>query len=199
MGIIEVAALVSALGIGALLLELLRWGIKRNDMKSSNSFSNMFKDISLIHDILNSLSSTTPAHRIMILKTTNGGGKPTLTGTLYSSIIYESYDRPLKSIKGRWQRQMLDQSYLSILFKMEGNDGRLIIKTTALKPGILKDLYNTHGVEESHIYRIVAREKEYIYLSANFIDAGQDTAEVNEAFRGALALLKPIFKKNEKV
>lgn len=200
MGVVEITALLGAFGIGALLLELLRYGLKKNDTRQSNVFGDIFKAKEEINMLIDKLRYDTPCHRVTIIKTTNGGGAPTLAGDLYSTVLYESYDFPLRAIKKNWINQKLDSSYLKMLHSMHTNGGKLVLVAESLEDGILKDLYEAQGIKESHIYRITAtRKNEYIYLSANFTETGMDTPSIKEYERATILKLRSIFIKNQKV
>ena len=190
------AALLTALGLGPVLMKMVEyWISKRNNSKSKESgFSDVFEAIHKTYYVLMNLLKKSNAKRILLLKTTNGGGRPQLSRKLYVSVMYEVYDDPLGSVKSDWQEQELDPQYLDLLFQMN-KEGKLVVETEDLPAGMLRNVYESQGIKQSYIYKIVEREKEYIYISFNFIDRYEADAKMNELFRSGVTKLRLLFQK----
>lgn len=197
MGVIEI---ITALGLGGALTKLTDYWIQRRKKKDDEEivFTKIFEAVHDIYYTLLVMLRKSVCHRILILKTTNGGGRPTLTGKLYGSVIYEAFETPLTSNKNNWQNQLLDNSYLELLFEMN-KSGFLNVKTEELPEGILKDVYTNDGIVQSWIFKITERENEYIYLSANFIKETKYNSRNRELFRTGLNKLRNIFNENKRV
>lgn len=197
---IDLVALVTALGLGTVLKTLVDWWIASRKERKANdkAFTQVFKDVHEVYYVLLTMLRNCKADRVVVLKTTNGGGRPTLTGNLYSTVMYEAFEYPLQSVKSNWQNQLLDSQYMSMLFEMN-KTGKLVVVTDALPQGILKDLYQKHGIVKSWVYRIHERETEYIYLSVNFTQNEADSPELSDLFRSGVSSLKNLFSKNSKI
>lgn len=199
---LDIVALVTALGLGTILTKLVEWFIKRQTEKKEKdkAFTLIFEAINEVYHSMQVMLRECRANRILILKTTNGGGRPKLSGRLYSSVIYEVFEYPLSSVKDNWQNQQLDPSYMRILYEANNStDGRLIVKTDKLENGILKDVYVGSNIKEAWIYRVLERETEFIYLSVNFTEEQEETPKMKNLFRVGTTNLKNLFSKHSKI
>lgn len=197
---INIVALVTALGLGTILAKLtdafiIKWKAKKG---SKESFTEVFKAIHEVYYALLILLRNSEAHRVVILKTTNGGGKPRLSGNLYSSVVYEAFEAPLGPVKDFWQNQVLDEAYLGVLFNMN-KEGRLLIQTDELKDGMLKNLYAKDEIKCSWLFRIAEREADYIYLSINFTENIEQDYALNDILRVGVSKLIHLFRKHDKI
>ena len=196
----SVAAILTALGVGAVLTKLTEWFIqtqkaRREDKKA---FTKVFNAIKTLYSTLMTMLRESKAHRVILLKTTNGGGKPRLTGKLYSSIMYEAFESPLRSIKDKWEKQELDQAYMMMLFEMN-KTGVLEVRTSEMQDGILKTLYTKDKIIKSLIYRIHERETEYIYLSVNFTEEEKEIPAISDVFRVGIMKLENLFGEHAEI
>ena len=196
----DLAAILTALGVGAALKQLVEAWIKRRQQKQEqrNTWTRMFSDIHEVYATLNVIVNETNAHRALILRTNNGGGKPKLTGKLYSSVIYESYEAPLKSIRNDWQDQLLDKAYMQLLYEMD-KIGYIEVHVDKLEEGTLRDLYTSQSIQYSQIYRMCQRENVYIYLSINFTEKPEDDARFRELMRAGSSRLISLFENSENI
>lgn len=190
--------LMAALGAGTVLAKLVDYWIKSREKKreKDKAFTNIFKAVHQVYHVLQVILTNCKAKRVLILKTTNGGGRPKLTGRLYGSVLYEVVEKPLVAVKEDWQNQILDESYLEILFQMS-RDGYSVISTDEMQQGILKDVYITQGIEQSWLYEIAQRENEYVYLSVNFTDLDDQDTQVKNLFRVAVSQLVNLFNNHK--
>lgn len=169
--------------------------------KREESFTNTLPIIHEVYAILNKLKRGTKASRILILKTENGGGRPKIGSHLKSSVVYETYDKPLKDVKKNWQDQPLDEDYITLLIDLiQSTDQHITIHTKSLKEdSILRVNYDASGIKKSHIFEIIEKEKQYLYLSVNYINNEPDTQEEKEVLRSCVNQLRNIFSQNLEV
>lgn len=135
-----------------------------------NAFHNTINDLNFIYEELDALKSKASCDRVLVLSTKNGGGIPVPGASLYASILFETYDKSLASVKRSWQNRLIDESYVRILLRLEEED-IVTLDTKTMDDGLLKDIYTTSGVKKSVIAKIKATEKRYYYISCNFNDA----------------------------
>lgn len=207
MQTIDLVALVTALGLGTAIPKLIDWYIAYKNKKASlahkkkeedDAFTLIFDAIHNVYYTLLTILRDTKAHRVVILKTTNGGGRPTLTGKLYSSVIYEAFENPLTSVKENWQKQELDPAYMELLFNMN-KTGRIAVVTETMQKGILRDLYLAEGIKKSWVYKIYERENEYIYISLNFTEVELEEPALANIFRMGVSRLRKLFSEHNKI
>lgn len=203
----DIVALITALGLGTAIPKLIDWYIAYKKRKEAleykkseedNAFTAIFDAIHEVYYTLLTILRDTKAHRVVVLKTTNGGGRPTLTGRLYSSVIYEAFENPLTSVKENWQKQELDPAYMELLFNMN-KTGRISVITETMQKGILRDLYLAEGIKKSWIYKIYERENEYIYISLNFTEVELEEPALANIFRMGVGRLRKLFSEHNKI
>jgi hypothetical protein len=113
--------------------------------KTQDPFNSILPKIHEVYLILNSTMREVGCQSALIIKTENGGGKPKLGNPLYASILYETFDYPLSSMKQGLQKELLDASYIEILSNLD-RAGKLSVDIKNMSPGMLKDMYLGHGV-----------------------------------------------------
>lgn len=164
-----------ALGIGGMLKTLLDYYIAYNKTKIKGDFQKQIDLINQTYSILNDILVQHNASRVVLLKTTNGGGVPKLGCLLYSSIIYEVYQNHQKAIKQKWQSIKVDESYVEMLFEVL-KKGYSLVSTGGIKKGLLRTLYEKEGIDQSLVYYIKENKTDFIYLSINF----DNKSEINK-------------------
>lgn len=184
---------LGALGVGGAVTKLTSYLIQRHrdKVKRRKAFGNVFAKVHEVYSILNTLLADTEADRILILKTTNGGGKPKPSGSLYSSVIYEVYENPLESIRKNWQKQKLDAAYINVLLEVDKHDYHWVNVST-MEDGMLKDLYTATGIKKGLAIKLAEKEHEYIYMAVNFTEDVPEDAAFKESMRGGLTVLRRI-------
>ena len=190
---------VLSTGVAAQLLKTLHalvvaWMKRRDD-----PFTDTMEQVHKCYTILNTLQRETHASRVVILATTNGGGVPTLGKNLYSSVLYEVCDLPLRPVKRRWQKQVLDAHYTEALMRMNGSGYHELITEEMPEGTLLHDLYEGEGVELGRIYRIYEGRTRFIYLSMNFTDTSELSPRERSMIRSAVSHLRELFQRHAEV
>lgn len=186
--------LLTALGVGGVVTRLTSYLISRHKelRAKKKSFGTIFASVHEVYSILNVMLAETDAHRVLILKLTNGGGKPKPGGQLYSSVVYEVFEEPLGGIRRKWQQQRVDEAYVNMMLDVD-RDGHAWAVTEAMQDGILKDLYEASNIKKGLAIKIAEKETEYIYLVMNFTENVDETAQFKELMREGLNRLRAIF------
>jgi len=170
----------------------------RQKLKGKQSFSNVVPRIHEVYTILNTLKRHTRAHRALILRAENNGARPKLGTELFTSVLYEAFDAPLKSVREYWYRQKCDEAYICILRELlKSHDGHIKVKTETLEPSILKDLYEASHIEQSYIFQIAEREKTLLYLSLNLTEISELDPEERDLVRSCVNQLQMLFRAND--
>lgn len=165
-----------AIGFGGMAKAGFDFWLERKKSAANKKFEAAIEKISKIYEVMNEIMVAADSSRVVLLRTTNGGGIPRPGCSLYSSIVYEVYSQDSEPIKLLWQSQLLDESYLDIISKTISKK-EIAVRTKDLKHGMLKSLYEKRGVVKSYVYSIAELPTEFLYLSVNI---KSDLAVVNE-------------------
>jgi hypothetical protein len=148
-----------------------------------------------IYDQMHRIIEETPVERFLIFKSHNGGGVIKPNTPLYSSVIYEDYTAPFKSVKDVYQRIEADEEYLRMLVEMIQKKS-IILKTEKLPPGLLKNIYKAEGVKYAEKYFLGTDKKNIYYCSCGTsVEGGWE----NNAYqKNAIYMAINIIKQNIK-
>lgn len=197
-GIIE---LLTALGIGGVLSKIVTFWIDsiKRKRKNEDGFSRLLNDTHKVYITLNTLLASSNFHRVLILKTENGGGRPRLGATLKSSILFEVHAVNETPLKPSWQNQLIDDPYLRMLHEVDTRS-QLVVSTVSMSPGMLKDIFHTNDIKQSCIVKICERPGDFIYMSIDCIkEIDFDHAEMRDKIRSTVTNLNSIFTNNLKI
>lgn len=164
-----------AVSLITLVGQLIMWYMKDGREKDSIPASNLvnpdhtieldrFQNDPEIQYVIDRVLDRTSAHRFLILKTEDGGGKPRLGSHLYSSVIFEAMQSPLQPVKSDYQRLLVDDIYVRMLSDI-GPSTPNKLKVGAMKDGLLKSIYLVEGVTYSEIHYIGETNNAFLYLS----------------------------------
>jgi len=159
--------------------------------KQKAYYSSVLEHIHEIYTILNKLVRDTHAARIVILKKEEE--KIGLFGKRQTStVIYEAYEYPLDSIKKKWQRQLIDDSYIRVLKQLE-EKGEVELMTDQMEDGQLKTLYLSGGVKKA-IVSLLSVNPIFIYISFNYSKIENEDLLAIDTKRYCINELRTIFE-----
>lgn len=174
------------------VINLIKWLIVRRDAKKEKKIPDVLGRIHEVYHVLNMLLRETGCVRALVLRAENGGDVPIVGKDLYSSVVYEVYDRAFVSMKDRWQRRPLDEAYIDLLLEV-AKRGKASVVTNELTPCALKDLYVSIGIQGAVMIRLKAREGAFYYLSLNFDQPFDDEDPVlNESVAFAVSKIESL-------
>lgn len=150
-------ALISLATVGYLRYETWR-------KKGKIAYSNHFEHLTQVYDVMNRTLESTSAKRILILKTSNSGGRPRFGVQLYASVVYEVFQRPFHSIKSDFQKIEIDEVYVTLLSDM-ARRGKLFIDVKTMNPGMLKNIYDAQNIRAVWIFYIGETIMDFYYAS----------------------------------
>lgn len=157
----------------------------------------MRKQIALavkIHDCMNQALEGR-LHRFLILKSENGGGRPSAGAHLYASVLYEDFTPPIKSVKPKYQRFLMDAPYLRMLQDII-SQGHVDYILSRMEPGMLRDLYASEGIYYSRIF-FIKQTKTAMYYGSISTTIDENLALLpEESARMTIAInrLRELFK-----
>lgn len=122
-------------------------------------------DLSLVYDEMNKiLFAHKSIERVMILKTTNGGGTPKVGSPIYAFALYQVAKPPLKITKESYQKLLVDNSYIKILIESETKEA-VKLEVSKMEDCLLKQIYEVEKVTYSEIYFLRDSKKSFYYMS----------------------------------
>lgn len=190
-------------GVILALFELIKFGIstwvqrRKQKENSKERFNKLFDGVKDIYNILNIITQETNCSRAMVLKLSNGGNVPSLRGNLYGSILYESFMHPLPSQYYKWQHQLLDQDYLNLMKKVINNDSYLVKTNLLANDSLLKTLYKSQEIIESHVHLLQLDDESIIYLTMNSHEKIKMDDKYKDLIRSCIADLKSILNRDD--
>lgn len=122
----------------------------------------VFEDTTKINEILNEITNSTHFSRVTIFRLNNGGNEIDVLSQMYISVIHESYDKPVKSVKSTYQDFQVDNAYLKLLSKCFNSELNAF-EVSKLDDSIIKDNYRKEGVKRGNVYFLSKDDKNYHY------------------------------------
>jgi len=141
-------------------VEEFRAYLKRR--RNKQPFKKAFLDISKIYELMNNIMVDTRAHRIIIYRSHNGGGKPKLGKPLYCTAQYEVYHSS-RSKKRDWHAQELDNGYVNLLSKVDQKSVVDLFLDT-MPEGILKADYFGDNVTCAVVFKVHETTSNFYFL-----------------------------------
>lgn len=141
---------------------------RREEKRCNGTFKRAFIDISKLYEELNFLLAKTAAKRVLVLRAHNGGGKPKKGYPLYSTAEYEVYQGSGNTIKQDWQKQPLDEYYISMLTELDQQE-QLELKLFGMDDeSMIKKLYFNDGIFSAKLLKIFETKDSFFYISVQY-------------------------------
>ncbi len=180
------------------LVPLIAYWWQASRSRYQNYFKSTFHDFQETQSALEHIRNTTTADRAVILKTENNGGRPKVGTPIYSTVMYESSNIKTPTLGQRWEKQLIDSEYATILGALLSDAaGEIIIEVEGLeKDSLLKNLYLRDGIKRSKLFFISAKENYLVYLSINMTHGEPLEAFEKDIIREEVSKLQKIFNRN---
>jgi hypothetical protein len=186
----EFVSLVIAFITGGTFKSIVDYIIYRK--RSNDKYERLFDNIHRIYKVLHYIKNHSEAKRVVIIKNQNGGGIPTVDSVITSTLLYEVYDHPLRSLKKIWRNQKVDEVYMKMARRIYTN-GSAMVDIPNLQDSILKDLYAREGVTYVEQYKICIKNNSFIYMSVHYDRKPTIDSSHRDIMRIAVNSLKEIF------
>jgi len=162
--------LIIASGVLGAIFGILRrgWLWFRNSRAKAQIHKVLIRKYTL-YDILQSTLNYVGGQRGLLLRLENNGNVPEVTGVLYSTIIEEAYNPPLKSVKQVWQKRLVDIEYIKMILLM-GKGESCVLTEEMPDECMLKDLYLANGINCAEIKYVATTNKYMYYISFSFTE-----------------------------
>lgn len=150
--------------------------------------------ISEIYDVFNRVIDDSNADRVLILKGSNGGGRPTIGSNLYVSVLHEMSVKGIEQIKGQYQNILVDDAYIRLMQKLI-ETREIEIQTKELpENSFVRLTYEKENLKHSYLYEIKANANTYFFGSFSTKETGGFSPSDKLAFRLAIDKIKKIFE-----
>lgn len=187
--------LFNTTGVVVLITTLSNGIAKAIERKSR--YKKAILQIGEIYDVFNHVIDDSCADRILILKGSNGGSRPTIGSNLYVSVLHEASTKGVGQIKSQYQQIHVDDSYIRLLQSIiEKNEVSLSIDTLP-EDSFLRLTYEKEQLMHSYLFEIKGDGDNYYFGSFSTQNPQGFTSEDKLAFRLAIDRLRKIYK-NEK-
>lgn len=151
---------------------------KRIDRRLNSDIRAGYRAIERTFGIMDLLLNETPANRVLLLKSENGGGIPGPGNVAYSTVVRERRDDRISSVQARWQRVPVDKDYARMICDII-DTGRVERHTSEMVEGSeLRDVYEADGVKFSTVSHLCTTKDPggeggaVYYVSINFVREG---------------------------
>jgi len=147
-----------------------------------------------IYDIFNRVIDDSSANRVLILKGSNGGSRPTIGNNLYVSVLHEVSTKGIDQIKSQYQGIHVDDSYIRLLQKIIENREIEINIDEFSDDSFLKLTYQKDDLKHSYFFEIKGSGNDYFFGSFSTVEPAGFNSSDRLAFRLAIDKLRKIFK-----
>jgi len=165
-------------------------------MDKKRTYQKTLAGISSIYDTFNRVIDDSAAHRVLILKSSNGGSRPTIGNNLYVSVLHEMSTQGVGQIKSQYQAIHIDETYIRLLQRLT-EKREIELKVSEMEKGsFLRLTYEKELLKSVYMFEIKGDGDNY-YFGSFSTQAEEFTDNDRLAFRLAIDRLRKIFA-NEK-
>lgn len=141
------------------LLEMYYKYIRKTAKDELNAIVNLYdamKDL---------VKNTESIDGVLILKTTNGGGRPRLGNEIYATALYQEVRGQQEITRDSYQKIQVDKYYVKMLSDCEVNDHVSLKVSEMPEDALLKLIYNAEGITYSEIYHLRNTKDAFYFMS----------------------------------
>ena len=133
----------------------------------SKRFEARMNKVYEIYDVVQNLRSDLDSERVLLLRTTNGGGLPSPGKVLYASIIAEVVDsnKTKHSIRSEWQNRLVDYAYIRMLETVFMKGQVVNITEDMDNHALLRGAYEKLEIDQTRIVKIGIYNSAFYYIS----------------------------------
>lgn len=170
------AVVVAVIGSSA-LATVVKFALDRVRLRERGRKA--IEEHAVVYDHLTYLRHKISATRVVIVKTSNGGGLPSGKTPLFSSALYEVTSDEAAPIKLFWQQLPVDEPYIRTLRQLM-DQGSVRVDAAGLEGGTLAEIYATAKVTRVEKHLLFNDALGVYYLSLQW---DQDAPEPNATGR----------------
>lgn len=168
-------ALTAALAFLTALVALLRK--EGLPLRGNSRGRDKTRDVSLV---LQRTLFRMAAHRLVVVKATNGGGRPSESRPVFTSALVEAVEKPIEPVVGFWTGVKADDTYEDLLRAVIDGGEHTLLAADVPAGSALRDIYEASGILVTHIVRVLHTDAALFYLVSNYTEA-TDVPEADRA------------------
>lgn len=150
--------------------------------------------VSDLYDVFNRIIDDSSANRILIMKGSNGGSRPTIGSNLYVSVLHEASTKGIDQIKPLYQNIHIDDSYIKLLQKII-EKREIAIPVSDFPPGsFLRLTYDKEGLKHAYFFEVKGTGNNYYFGSFSTTNPEGFTDNDRLTFRLSIDRIKKIFE-----
>lgn len=182
---------------GTILIPLASfYGSKLLAYLKSKRFEKRMNAVYRVYDELQSLRDYLDSERVLLMRTTNGGGLPAPGNTLYATIIAEvdSPGNKYKHLRAEWQNRLIDHEYIRMLEKVY-TDGCVRNNIEEMpEHSMLRGAYEKLEIKGTRVIKVGIFNNAFYYVSIAY-DPSHDFSPAEEyTIETAISNLKKLLK-----
>lgn len=131
-------------------------------------FEKELRRISKIYNQFKDLADRVGAHRVVLVKATNGGGLPSPGKPLYISVVTEVTKPGVKIITPEWQQRLADEHYIKLLEEVYVKGHALIYPEELPEYSILRGVYTISDTQQAAVEKIGVYGNSFYYLTIHW-------------------------------
>ena len=155
-----VMTIIPIIGTIFALVRALQGVLRR---RASHKWDRSYTDIQSIYQTIQELLSNTPANRVLVVKSENGGGIPTPDGDVTNTVIHEVCGSDTDPIQKDWVGIKLDRIYSGVITKVS-TLGVADVAFRDLEAGEFRDLFTKGECHQARLMRICATGSALLYI-----------------------------------
>jgi hypothetical protein len=160
-----------------------------------------FEENNKVYDYIEAIRSNTPAARVCIMKSHNGGGIPSAINTVHLTMTHEAHNANITPIKPQWQNRTADSYYATGIIRPVISKKEVHIAVADMG-GEMKTLYESNNHTNGYIKLLAVGQGCLVYLSisgansqADWSPADKET--VNQNVSKLMVLFESLKSKGE--
>lgn len=189
--------LLGSSGLGAIVSKLISLFIEIK--KGRTAASKSIVDINTIYtECMKPVLDNTDAERYLVVKVENGGGRITPGAQLFSTVIYEDYRRPLRTIMENYQRFKINKETTELLTSVVGQGSARVTCQDLEKGSSLKTALEANDITYVELFFIAQTNERLFYASigtSSKVPNPFDNSVTRQAIEVSINNLRNIFTK----
>ena len=160
-----VTSVLTFLG-GSGFIKLVDYFRNRTNKKYLEKLTTNLQDLSKIFRIIERILTQSEAHRVLVLKASNGGGVPKPGSEMFIKLLYAATEEEEPNIYEKYNSIKVDGQYIEMLINIQKN-GQVIENIEELPNCLLKRIYQSEGIKYAEVYFLGNTATEMYYCAIN--------------------------------
>ena len=160
-----ITSILTFLG-GSGFIKLVDFIRNRTNKKYLEKLTTNLQDLSKIFRIIERILNQSGAHRVLILKASNGGGIPKPGSEMFIKLLYAATEEEEPNIYEKYNSIKVDGQYVEMLINIQKN-GMVIEKVSEMPNSLLKRIYQSEEINYAEFYFLGNTATELYFCTVN--------------------------------